>query len=362
MDNKKEKAAPEKKRRGTFWKALLGIVLALVILIACGLAALTLAEYRPEDVEALELPGGEKALDTESTLTVVSFNIGYAALGEDADFFLDGGKTSMPESASVIETNLAGIEKTLRELSADVYLIQEADTDSKRSYGIDEAEHIKNALGLPMSFAFNYSAPYVPYPIPGMLGKVHSGLATYTGLSVTEASRIQLPITFSWPIRTINLKRCMLVERIPAGEGRELVIVNVHLEAYDDGEGKLAQTKQVYDLLTAEAEKGNYVIVGGDFNQTFAGAKLFPAVYEGVWEPGVIDNDLPEGYSFVFDAEEPTCRLLDKPYKGNDGPMYYIIDGFIVSSNLTVESLEVIDTGFVYSDHRPLKLVVSFGE
>jgi endonuclease/exonuclease/phosphatase family metal-dependent hydrolase len=361
MEKMKDKAAPErKKRRGTFWKVLLGILLALIILIAGGLLALTLSEYRPEDVEKLGAPGGENALEADKTLTVVSFNIGYAALGEDADFFLDGGKTSMPESASVIETNLVGIEKTLRELSADVYLIQEADTDSKRSYGIDEAEHIKNALGLPMSFAFNYSAPYVPYPIPGMLGKVHSGLATYTDLAVTEAERIQLPITFSWPIRTINLKRCMLVDRVPLDGGRELVIVNVHLEAYDDGEGKLAQTKQVYEFLTAEAEKGNYVIVGGDFNQTFAGAKLFPATYEGVWMPSVIDDDLPEGYSFVFDAQEPTCRLLDRPYKGNDNPMYYIIDGFIVSSNLTVESLEVIDTGFVYSDHRPLKLVVSF--
>ena len=38
---------------------------------------------------------------------------------------------------------------------------------------------------------------------------------------------------------------------------------------------------------------------------------------------------------------------------------YYIIDGFIVSSNIRVDSLEVIQTGFVNSDHQPLKLVLT---
>lgn len=40
--------------------------------------------------------------------------------------------------------------------------------------------------------------------------------------------------------------------------------------AYDDGEGKLAQTKMLSDLLQKEVEKGNYVIAAGDFNQSFS--------------------------------------------------------------------------------------------
>ena len=358
MEDKIEKKA--KRGRFRIWKLLLGIILAVIILLGAGLLWLTLGEYKPESVETLDKPGGTRQLDLSETLTVVSFNIGYAALGEDADFFLDGGKTTMPEDASVVKTNIEGIENTLLDLDADVYLIQEVDTDSKRTFGIDEAKCLKDALKTPYSFALNYSADFVPYPIPGMLGKVHSGLAVYTDLEVSESTRIQLPITFSWPIRCINLKRCLLVNRVPAENGKELVLVNLHLEAYDSGEGKLAQTKQLFDFLSAEVTKGNYVIVGGDFNQTFPGAKLFDPIFEGCWEPGVIDEALPEGMSFVFDAEEPTCRLLNVPYKGNDNPMYYIIDGFMVSSNVKVESFEVVDTGFVYSDHRPIKLTVSF--
>ena len=87
-----------------------------------------------------------------------------------------------------------------------------------------------------------------------------------------QAQRQSLPVPFKWPIRVANLKRCLLVERFTvADSGRELVLINLHLEAYDDGEGKAAQTKMLREFLQAEYEKGNYVIAGGDFNQTFPG-------------------------------------------------------------------------------------------
>ena len=48
------------------------------------------------------------------------------------------------------------------------------------------------------------------------------------------------------------------------------MLVNLHLEAYDSGEGKIAQTKLLVEFLEQEYAKGNYVIAGGDFNQTFS--------------------------------------------------------------------------------------------
>lgn len=50
------------------------------------------------------------------------------------------------------------------------------------------------------------------------------------------------------------------------------MLVNLHLEAYDDGEGKIAQTKQLREFIQSEYEKGNYVIAGGDLNQVFPGS------------------------------------------------------------------------------------------
>ena len=43
------------------------------------------------------------------------------------------------------------------------------------------------------------------------------------------------------------------------------MVFNLHLEAYDNGEGKIAQSKKLADVLSQEYAKGNYVIAGGDF-------------------------------------------------------------------------------------------------
>ncbi len=355
-----EKKKPFPKALKVILKTVLGIVIAVVVLAVLALGALTALEYRPKDVEKVEAPNGSTALETGREFTIMSYNTGYAGLGASEEFFMDGGNKTRADNKETVEGFMHGIAEELKAQNADIYILQEVDTGSKRSYFIDETAYYKEALGLPFDFAYNFNTFYLPYPIPDTMGKVKSGLATYTSYAVDSAERIQLPVPFSWPMRTMNLKRCLLINRLPvSGTDNELVLINLHLEAYDSGEGKIAQTKMLYDVITSEVAKGNYVIAGGDFNQTFPGAHLYEAVMDGLWMPGTLDDNLPEGFRFVFDEKEPTCRSLDRPYTGCENPQYYIIDGFIVSSNVNVTSLEVLDTGFANSDHRPLKLVFS---
>ena len=62
-----------------------------------------------------------------------------------------------------------------------------------------------------------------------------------------------------------------------------------------------------------------------------------------------------------MDSKVASCRSLYKPLTGNEATLqYYMIDGFIVSKNIRVESYEVKDLGFVNSDHNPqiLKVVL----
>ena len=346
-----------------FWKVLRTIIIVILcVVLAAGLAfvGLTLFEYKPADVEAVTPPTGTRVVKVGDTLTIMTYNTGYAGLGDVEDFFMDGGTKTRPDSKAIVESNLSGIISELQAVNADIYLLQEVDKDSKRSYHIDETERIAEALGLSFDFAYNFNSVFTPIPFPDMMGKVGSGLATYTDLSVSEAERISLPCPFSWPVRAFNLKRCLLINRMPIeGSDKELVVINLHLEAYDDGEGKIAQTKALYEVLKAEAAKGNYVIVGGDFNQTFPGADRFEPIEDGLWAPGTLSDDLPEGFSFAFVGDTPTCRSLDQPLTTNPDPQYYIIDGFIVSSNISVGSVEVLKTGFVNSDHQPLKLVIT---
>lgn len=274
---------------------------------------------------------------------------------------MDGGTKSRPGDRDAVYSYLRGIVTEVERAGADLMVFQEVDIDSSRTYGTDETEPLARGVS---AFALNYFCPFVPIPFPPM-GKVHSGLFTTTDFAVTSADRFALPCPFSWPLSTANLKRCMLVTRHPvAGSEHELVLVNVHLEAYDDGEGKTAQTKQLMDFLQEEYRKGNYVIAGGDFNQVFPGAlKIWPNTHSDLWTPGILDADtLPKGFGYVYDLTVPTCRLLNQPYDPTDtvNTQYYAIDGFLVSPNVDVASVKTLDLGFEYSDHNPVLLEASF--
>lgn len=339
----------------------LGIVLLIVILVAAALVGyLSLTEYSPADVELLSLKAGaRKDLPvTGRRMTMVTWNIGYGSLGRNQNFFMDGGSMVRPDRKEDVEQNIAGIVSALSQQQADIYLLQEVDLNSKRSYYINEYEELEHGLTMSSAFAYNYKCDFVPFPWP-MIGKVESGLVTFSGLNVTEATRESLPVPFTWPLRVANLKRCLLVERIPVqGTAKELVLINLHLEAYDSGEGKRAQTEQLMAILQAEYRKGNYVIAGGDFNQTFPNVTAYPVLNPEYWAPGQLsESDLSSGFSFVFDASSPTCRLLNENYSGDRAKtQLYVIDGYIVSPNIKVNHVQTIDMNFEYSDHHPVRL------
>ena len=338
------------------------ILLALVLVLMVALGVLTAAEYRPAERENLiAYHEADPVFQTGDTVTLVSWNCGYGALGDNADFFMDGGSSVYTADRDRVARNLEGIRDTLSGMEADLIILQEVDVHSDRSYGTDERTRLREVIpdGADV-FAYNFKSLYVPYPIPP-IGHVESGLYTLSRADIREADRISLPCPFSWPIRIVNLKRCLLVSRIPvAGTDRELVLINLHLEAYDNGEGKEAQTRQLQALMQQEYEAGNYVIAGGDFNQRFTNIdqSQYP-VYEGMWQPGEIEAEAFGGdFTLLMDPSAPTCRSLDRAYAGEDpeGFQFYMIDGFIVSSNIKVESVETIDTQFVCSDHNPVRL------
>ena len=343
------------------------LILLLVVVIAVGglLGWLTATEFSPAPTESVEVgrPGEGVAVPAGEVLTVLNWNVGYAGLGRNEDFFMDGGKRSKPDKSDVVYAYLDGIMKTIREQAPDLVLLQEVDADSGRTYEIDERPYLETDMDN-TAFALNYSCPFVPVPWPP-IGKVNSGLFTMTrDLKIESAERISLPCPFSWPLRIANLKRCLLVSYLPIEDSdKELVLVNLHLEAYDDGEGKIAQTNQLRDFIEAEYAKGNYVIAGGDFNQVFPGSlDVYPNTHPENWEPGVLDEKLlPEGWTLAYDLSTPTCRLLNQPYDPADteGTQYYVIDGLILSPNVKLGSAETVDAGFENADHNPVKITVT---
>ena len=75
-------------------KWILLVILAVIAFAALVIGLLTVLEYRPDDFEVLEVTGGQPAfLDENTSVRIMSWNIGYGALGDNADFFMDGGKS-----------------------------------------------------------------------------------------------------------------------------------------------------------------------------------------------------------------------------------------------------------------------------
>ncbi len=342
------------------------IILGVILLAAAALILwLSVTEFKPADVTDVKIETGSESDSVRPAegqeISIVSWNIGYAGLGKGSDFFMDGGENVASADQDTVSASLLGIYKTLYsdESTASIFMLQEVDKNSSRTYGKDET----SVLGINNSaYALNYSCKFVPYPLPP-IGRVNSGLLTTTIYDIDSAERISLPCPFDWPVSMANLKRCLLVSYLPiSGSTSKLVIVNLHLEAYDDGEGKIAQTNQLREFIQSEYEKGNYVIAGGDFNQIFPGGlEKYPNTHKENWEPGLISDDImPEGWTLAYDLEIPSCRLLNQPYDPDDteNTQYYSIDGFILSPNVQLLSVQTLDEGFEFSDHNPVRLQV----
>lgn len=356
---------------GVIMKKVVSVIVCFILMLVIGagsvIAYLSVSEFNPGDVEAGEMLGeGMGEVHIGDTIRVMTWNLGYGALGDNADFFMDGGKMVNTADKDRVIANLNDIASVIADADPDILLTQEIDRNSARSHFIDEMEYLTDNSKAELfkgkrAFAANFNVSFVPLPIPP-IGKVYGGIATFEKYDITSAERLSLPCPFSWPLRTFNLKRCLLRTRIPVrNSDKELVIINLHLEAYDSGEGKIAQTKILKEVIRTEIDAGNYVIAGGDFNQVFSNVdtSAFP-VHEGMWSAGAIDvNEFDDDFIFVADSAAPSCRSLDRPLAGaaSRDPkdfQYYIIDGYIVSSNIEIESFTTKDLGFASSDHNPV--------
>jgi endonuclease/exonuclease/phosphatase family metal-dependent hydrolase len=336
-------------------------VLTVILLPVLFLAWMSANEYKPAPLEAVSLLKPVSAMPAlDKPIELYSWNIGYASLDSSQDFIMDGGKGVRPPTDRNVEENIWAVQAFLSGSAPDIVLLQEVDVNSRRSYGVNQADYFTETWKGSSAFALNFLCKFVPFPVPGFIGRVESGLLTLNSYNAVSAERISLPCPFTWPVRTAQLTRCLLVERLPIdGSSAQLVLVNLHLEAYDSGEGREEQTRILREFLESEFAKGNYCIAGGDFNQNFPGAEEnFPLINTETYVPGVLDPALfTEGWVFAADISAPTSRLLNRPYDSvRVGHQFYVIDGFIVSPNVEILSVQTIDLDFKHSDHNPVLL------
>ncbi len=338
-----------------YFKYLFYAVFVAAAVFAGFLAFMTLNDYVPPKQEKVICDAKASVIEVGKPLTCMIWNIGYAGLDAGMDFFYDGG-TQMRPTHHQSYSNLKNIESFVLNHPVDFLMLQEIDTKAKRSYGMNQVDTIANALGLPSYFGKNYSVKWVPLPVLTPMGNVESGIAVYTKQQPTGYTRYAYPVNFEWPLKVFMLDRCFLELRFPTANGHELVLVNTHNSAFDDG-GELRKAELDYfkDYMLNEYKKGNYVIAGGDFNQ--CPAHYVPAADNKLFDREdfhtVPDTLLPADWHFVFDASVPSNRRVVAPYDAHTTKTT-LIDFFITSPNVTTQSVETKNLKFENSDHNPV--------
>jgi endonuclease/exonuclease/phosphatase family metal-dependent hydrolase len=359
-------------------------VLVLAGLAGAYLILATLTDYRPEQVENIETYGNAGEIsEADSIFSILTWNIGYFGLGRDCDFFYDGGKMSRPPKAAYLTYSAQALKYLEKSPKTDFYFFQEVDIHSSRSYFDEQVEKIRGIFpGYESAVAVNYKVQFVPMPLRKPMGKVKSGLLSLSAFTSSEHSRYAFSGGYSWPVGLFMLDRCFLLTRIPLSSGKDLVLINTHNEAFDDGSQRKQQLALLKDRMLEEYAEGNYVIAGGDWNQNPVGYLIgrfddlaigrfddlaigrFDDLAVGrfsnsdvrrIIEPVIEPDFLPEEWQWVFDPGVPTNRDVNAPYQQGI-TMTTIIDFFVVSPNVEVLEVRTEDLGFEWSDHQPVAM------
>lgn len=347
------------------WKIIISLFLIGVICLVSYVLYVVLSYDRIPDNEIMEIDSNGEVVKAEigKEYSAVSQNVGFGAYNQEFTFFMDGGKGSVAESATLVIDNLTKATDMIKTLNPDFLLLQEVDIDSTRSHHINEYLFFsENFNNYSRTYAINYDSAFLYYPLKRPHGASKSSLATFSKVNIDSALRRSLPVSESLS-KFLDLDRCYTVSRIKCDNEKELVLYNVHSSAYGAGdEIRTAQMTMLFSDMEKEYKKGNYVICGGDFNHDFTGTSTMDLnggkKAEFGWAQPFPEDLIPEGISRCIDYKNgltiPSCRNCDVPYE--TGNFTIIVDGFLVSDNVECVSVENIMTNFEYSDHNPVYL------
>lgn len=341
-------------------RLILLLLAGILLYVACILLINTASDYKPEGGSISTLKFNHlKPASTDDTLSVLSWNIGYAGLGGETDFFYDGGSMSRPEKEDFLRYQ-AGILENLKVLGeVNFFLLQEVDINSKRSYNSNQYDLIEGHLPLHKGFFVkNYDVAFVPMPVFHPMGNVESGISLFSNKKAIESSWGAYDMDKSWPLGLFLPDRCYSVTIFETDTTGSLYVFNTHNSAFDDGSQRDSQLEQLYAEMIKAFEEGNYVIAGGDWN-------LNPCDYKNV---GFESGDIPfimnnlqvvcgpnARWQIAYDPAYPTNRDLSSPYE--NGKTYTsILDFFVCSPNISILETTTLYDGFANSDHHAVYL------
>ncbi len=331
----------------------IAVLFVLGAAVYAGIVVYTNRTARPITGEVLSPPNPEALPDASETLSVLTWNIGYAGLGRKADFFVDNGRSLRALSAMEINQAANGIADWLAARSSDVICLQENAHAGFLTRGVPLRSIIEMALPRRQNlFWSDMKSVWVPRML-----RLDHGMSVHAGVNLQGCRAQTLPPDDTYHLGLLKKHYGIVVSRFAISEtGREWVVFNIHLSAFDaEGHARLSQLTELMDLAQLEYANGNCVVMAGDWNM-----RLVPTDFGHqtdkkslFWVTDFPKETLPEGWRVVFDDRTPTVRTLNAPYLS--GQNYTtIVDGFVISPNVELKQVSTSDLGFELADHHPV--------
>ena len=285
------------------------------------------------------------ATDSDNVFTVVTYNIGY----------LSGltNNQAVERNKQLFDNNLKTAITALKPLKPDLIGFQEIDLDSKRSFNINQVDKIAEALNFAQgAIAINWDKNYVPFPyfpFSAHFGRILSGQAVLSRYPIDFHERIALENVTNKPFfyKAFYIDRLAQITKINI-KGRSLILINVHLEAFDVST-RQKQTEFLQKLLSKYVD--NYpVLLIGDFNSTLINTENPQPTINLLLKNPSLKSAIPKD---KLSNEESTTFPSDKPIAKLD---------YIFYTPKTIEAVEwrIISEAKQASDHLPLMMKFRF--
>lgn len=237
---------------------------------------------------------------------------------------------------------LDDIAELLREMDADVVVLNETDFDTSWSQSVDQAAYLARRAGYP------YCARLRNLDFCVGFWSWRFGNAVLSRYPITDAREIDLPSYDRWETVLAGKKRALFCE-IGVGE-RAMGIVAVHL-SHRSEDLRAASAQALLDFASGYSHP---LIFAGDFNSAPTG---FPGSRPGLGNQNAIDLVDASGLYQRLPSSAPTDSAAytfrsDKPSR--------VIDWILIPEGMAVDGYFVERSDL--SDHRPVVADVRFVE
>ena len=205
----------------------------------------------------------------KDTLTVVTWNIRFG-IGR-AKWFGDSCGELVLFDTDEIQDGLELLAAKITAMDADILLLQEVDTDSKRSAYIDQVQWLLDNTAMNYGvYASMWEVQFVP---SDGLGRVNTGNAILSRWPLSEAERIQLSLRGDQDdlVRAFYVRRNVLRAKVNY-PGSLFWAVDIHASAFSNDDTKQKQYVEFKDVLDELNAQGEHFVAGGDLNELPPGA------------------------------------------------------------------------------------------